>query len=136
MNLPKWPPGANWRILRLFTLHTSTPGRFLAAYFISFDSSPNTIRGPFLITYLEFLYLPTPVLIFFDLLTLLSSSATPKLFKTFKRDFVVVYFNPSMTNGNSGILSTLWPLAKTRGVHAEAANADATACLLWVMLAF
>jgi len=71
-----------------------------------------------------------------DLLTLASSSPTPKVFNTWSNDFVVVYFKLSITNGNSGILSTLCPLANTSGVHADAARAEATACLLWVMLAF
>jgi hypothetical protein len=94
------------------------------------------MSGPFLMTYLEFLYFPTPVLTFLDLLTLASSSPTPNVFNTWSNDFVVVYFKLSMTKGNSGILSTLCPLANTRGVQADAARADATACLLWVMLAF
>jgi hypothetical protein len=38
-NLPRCPPGASWRIFNLWTLHTSTPGRFLAAYLTSLDSS-------------------------------------------------------------------------------------------------
>jgi hypothetical protein len=65
-----------------------------------------------------------------DFLTFESSSPTPKAVKTVSNDLVVVYFKLSITNGNSGMFSTLCPLANTRGVTAEAANAAATACLL------
>ena len=88
------------------------------------------MSGPFLKTYLEFLYFPAPVLTFLDFLTFASSSPTPKAVKTESNDLVVGCFKLSITNGNSGILSTLCPLAITRGVTAEAANAAATACLL------
>jgi hypothetical protein len=37
----------------------------------------------------------------------------------------------STTNGNYGTYPTLCPLAKTNGVKADAANAEATACLFY-----
>jgi len=134
-NLPRWPPGASWRTLSLLTWQESTPGRFLAACLTFEESSPYTKSGPFLITYLEFLYLPVPYLIYLDFLTLARSSPAPSFTRVDRRDLVLASL-VSMTRGNSGTLSTLCPLAITRGVQAEAASAEATACLLWVTLHF
>lgn len=136
-NLPRCPPGASWRTFNLWTLHVSTPGKFLAACLTKSSSFSWTRRGPFLMTYLECLYLPAPAFIFFDLLTFARSSPRPKSCNFYNIDFVVLReFKSSRTNGNSGTLSTLWPLAITSGTQAEAARAEATACLLWVVLHF
>ena len=92
------------------------------------------MRGPLLKTYLEFLILPCPVLIFLDCLDLLSSSPAPKFLRVPRRVFVVSTLRLSTTNGSSGTSITLCPLARTSGVTAEAAIAEATACLFWLRL--
>jgi len=135
-NLPKWPPGASCNKLSLWTLQVSTPGRFLAVLLMRLFSSPWIMRGPFLMTYLEFLIFPWPCLTFLESLDLLSSAPTPNLPKTLNNVLVVSTFKLFNTNGSSGTSMTLCPLAKTRGVQAVEAKADATACLFYVRLIF
>ena len=93
-------------------------------------------RGPFLKTYLEFLIFPAPCLTCLDSLVLLSSSPTPYFLRVPRRVLVVSTFKLSITRGSSGTSITLWPLARTRGATAEAARAEATACLFCFWLIF
>jgi len=87
------------------------------------------IRGPFLTTYREFLSFPCPGLIFLESLVLFNSSPTPNFLSVPMRVLVVSTFRLSMTRGSSGTSVILCPLAKTSGVTAVAARAEATACL-------
>ena len=79
--------------------------------------------------YLEFLIFPCPILIFLESLILFNSSPTPNFLRVPKSVLVVSTLRESITKGSSGTSKTLCPLAWTRGVTAEAAKAEATACL-------
>lgn len=67
-------------------------------------------------------------------ITFYTSSKAPTAFKNLRAYLVFSYDSilSSTTNGNSGTLLTLWPLAKTKGTKEVAAKALSTACLLYL----
>jgi len=138
MNLPRLPPGANYLRFNLWTLQISTPGTFLTACGKFYDDPSYTTKGPLLYLYFLFLNFPTPDLTFLAFSTLSTSAYAPNLFKNAITSFVFERFSilSSTTNGRFGTSSTLWPLAYTNGVIAEAAKAEATACLFCLRLTF
>jgi hypothetical protein len=87
-------------------------------------------------TYLLFLCFPDPVLTFLENLHFSISSPTPNPVRIESKSLVLVLLSLSKTNGISGTWLTLCPLAKTNEGMAEAAKAEATACLLWTRLTF
>ena len=88
------------------------------------------IKGPFLILYFLFLAFPTPGLIFLVLIIVSSSSPQPRAYKMLNKSLVLETCKESTTNGISGTSLILCPLAQTSEGTAEAAIAEATACLL------
>ena len=80
--------------------------------------------------YFLFLAFPTPGLIFLVSKIVVSSSSHPRAYKIFNNSLVLETCKESTTSGISGTSLTLCPLAKTREGTAEAAIAEATACLL------
>jgi len=123
------PPGANYNKLSLFTWQVSIPGRFLAALLTYKLSSPYTMSGPLLVTYLPFLAFPLPDLNFLLSLAFFISAPNPYFNKAFNKSLVVSTFNESTTKGTSGNPLSSCPLAINNGAHPLAANADAAACL-------
>lgn len=126
---PRWPPGANFRMLRLFTWQKSRPGKFLNAR--SFSASPLcTNRGPRFCLKRLFLYFPMPARIFLDCLEALMSSVTPNLVNSSTPflDFSTLT-STSTTKGNSASLLMRCPRPWTSAVKAEAETVDAIAYL-------
>mmetsp|Transcript_25378 Transcript_25378/g.51897 ORF Transcript_25378/g.51897 Transcript_25378/m.51897 type:complete len:234 (-) Transcript_25378:271-972(-) len=132
---PRCPPGASWRRFRRETSQSSTPGRLRNAC-----STPSleayTTRGPRRRVYLRLRILPLPARIFLELAAFSTSSMAPTAARAslaaevFFRDWT----ESSTTSGISGTSSMRWPRAMTRAGTAEAARAEATAYLFWVVL--
>mmetsp|Transcript_33407 Transcript_33407/g.131755 ORF Transcript_33407/g.131755 Transcript_33407/m.131755 type:complete len:238 (-) Transcript_33407:566-1279(-) len=130
INLPTWPPGATCSRFSLSTQHSSIPGRLRKALTIPL-SSPYTMSGPLFCTYLLFRIFPLPVRIFLLFLAFSTSASAPRVFNTSAAFEVFCSSCTSLliTRGTSGTSEISCPLDSTSGCTAEAARADARACL-------